>query len=127
MNDKLRTIDDDYQSEVAEAVDPEHARKFVWTSIGYDETREGIVAYFREQELEVLDVLPHWQVLACTPDTPASLRRRMVKSFVTCMKSEDAAFRGAMFGYPSEDVTWYIGEIESALDRAFAYLRETKE
>lgn len=127
MNSKLRTTDDSYEDEMAEALSPGNARKFVWTSVEEDETWGQIESCFRKAGLEVLDVLPHWHVLACAPDTPASLRRRMVKSFVTCMKSEDAAFRGAMFGYPSEDVTWYIGEIESALDRAFAYLRETKE
>ena len=124
---RLTTTHDDIDYEIDEALRDDHPRTFIWTSMGNDlDARNELIERLEMCGLEVIDVLPPWHILACRSDVPIGLRKDMVKTFLDCMRSEEAAFRGKMFGYPKEHIDWYVKHLRSSVDKCEKYLSQKK-
>lgn len=92
-------------------------RRFAWLHVFSDEEKMKREESFREFGCELLSCVPIWFVLACDPAATAEDKRRMCRTILEGAQVEEALWRGNMFGYDSEDIKWYVDEVDAAWAR----------
>ena len=114
--EKLRT-NQFTDADLAQLLDPDHHRRFLWFQSGQDCT---VMPHEARQLLDLSSFLPPWFQLF------ANLKK-MLLSYEVCRKmiqsilkgaALDMILRGIAFGYSSEDIAWYVNEVGAAAKRA---------
>ncbi len=102
----------------------EGQKNFLWRHFEYEEDKASAVSFVSASDLLVLHAVPCWFLVACRKDVPFDTQFRLLHSIYTCLSVEDAIWRGVQFGYPEEDISWYVTEIEAAKQRLWAWVEE---
>ena len=102
----------------------EGEKNFLWRHYVSEEDKASAVSFVSASKLLVLHAVPCWFLVACREDVPANLQFRLLHSIYTGLSLEEPIWRGVQFGYPEEDISWYVTEIQAAKQRLWAWVEE---
>jgi len=96
-------------------------RSFLWFTINSTQQENAFRLRCVRANLTISCCMPVWFILAWSRKVSQDHQIRMTESILKGTGLEDARWRGEMFGYPAEDIDWYVQEVEDAWRRFRAW------